>query len=69
MRMSTVKELSSKWIMSAYDYMNSSPQIVCNGFRRAGISSAVERVDAVEDTVSPQDSLMTPLTLTNTFGF
>ena len=42
MRMSVVKELSSRWIVSAYDYIRSSPEIVLNGFRKAGITSAIE---------------------------
>ena len=46
MRMSVVKELSSRWIMSAYDYIRSSPDIIRNGFRKAGITSTIE--DGIE---------------------
>lgn len=42
MRMSIVKELSCKWIMCAYDHIRSSSEIVQNGFKKAGITSAVE---------------------------
>ena len=41
-RMSVVKELSCKWIMSANDHIRSSPEIIKNGFKKAGIISAIE---------------------------
>ena len=41
-RMSVVKELSCKWIMSGYDHIRSSPEIIRNGFKKAGIISAIE---------------------------
>ena len=57
MRMSVVKELSSKWIVSAYDYIRSSPEIIRNGFKKAGITSAIEDgIEAAEIAVTPQDS-------------
>ena len=46
MRMSVVKELSSRWILSAYDYIHCSPDIIRNGFQKAGITSAIE--DGIE---------------------
>jgi hypothetical protein len=45
--MSIVKELSCKWIMSAYDHIRSSPEIVKNGFKKAGIVNAIENGTAV----------------------
>ena len=36
-QMSVVKPLSANWFISAYDYIHSSPDIICNGFRAAGI--------------------------------
>ena len=48
--MSTVKELSRKWIMSAYDHIRSSPEIVKNGFKKAGITYAIENGIAQTDT-------------------
>ena len=41
-RMTVIKELSCKWIMSAYDHVHSSPEIVKNGFKKAGIVSAIK---------------------------
>ena len=40
-RMSVVKEC--KWIMSAYDHVHSSSEIVKNGFKKAGITTVVEK--------------------------
>ena len=42
MRMS-VKELSSRWFISAYDHIQSNPDIVKNGFKKAGITEALEK--------------------------
>ena len=56
MRMSIVKELSSRWILSAYDYICSSPDIVRNGFRKAGIATAIEDgIEAPNTMVSESD--------------
>ena len=55
-RMSVVKQLSCMWIMSGYDHMRSSPEIIRNGFKKAGIISAIE--DGVE-----QASLVADATL------
>ena len=41
-----VKQLSCMWIMSGYDHMRSSPEIIRNGLKKAGIISAIE--DGVE---------------------
>ena len=54
--MSVVKQLSCMWIMSGYDHMRSSPEIIRNGFKKAGIISAIE--DGVE-----QASLVADATL------
>ena len=54
MRMSIVKELSCKWIMSAYDHIHCSPEIVRNGFMKAGIISAIENgVETAETSTDP----------------
>ena len=42
MRMSVMKELSSRWFISAYDHIQSNPDIVKNGFKKAGITEALE---------------------------
>ena len=53
MQMYVVKELSSRWTMSAYDYICSSPDIICNGFKKAGITSAIQNgIEAIDPLVS-----------------
>ena len=42
-RMSVVKEISAKWIVSAYDYLKSKPDIIINGFKKAGIVGAIAK--------------------------
>ena len=41
-RLSIMKELEAKWIVSACDYLRSNPSIIVNGFKAAGIVDAVE---------------------------
>ena len=43
MLMSVMKELSSQRFISAYDHIQSNPDIVKNGFKKAGISDALEK--------------------------
>ena len=43
MRMSVMKELSSHWFISAYDHIGSNPDIIKNGFKKAGITEAFEK--------------------------
>ena len=43
MRMSVMKELNSRWFISAYDHIQSNPDIVKNGFKKAGITEALEK--------------------------
>ena len=54
--MSVVKELSCKWIMSGYDHIRFSPEIVQNGFKKAGIISAIE--DGVEQAALVADTTL-----------
>ena len=42
MRLSVLKELQAKWMVSAYDYLRANPQIGMNGFKEAGIVAAIE---------------------------
>ena len=37
LRMSVIKPLGAKWMVNLYDYLKSKPEIICNGFRAAGI--------------------------------
>ena len=39
LRMSIVKPLGTKWMISLYDYMKPKPDIIKNGFRHAGITT------------------------------
>ena len=47
-RLSIMKPLSAKWIISAYDYLRSESRIVRGGFVEAGIVEALEQ-DKTED--------------------
>ena len=47
MRLSVVKELQAKWMVSAYDYLHANPQIGINGFKEAGIVAAIEDPDSI----------------------
>ena len=40
--MSVIKELGCKWLVSGYDHIRSHPDLISNGFRKAGITSALE---------------------------
>ena len=37
LKLSTVKPLRASWVKSCYDYIESKPEIIQNGFREAGI--------------------------------
>lgn len=41
--MSVMKELSSQWFISAYGHIQSNPDIVKKGFKKAGITEALEK--------------------------
>ena len=54
MRLSVLKELQAKWIVSAYDHLRSHPEIGINGFKAAGIVKACEEPESTCDgTPSP----------------
>ena len=40
--MSFIKPLHTKWIVKFYDYIKSNPEIVCNGWRKSGITEKLE---------------------------
>ena len=42
LRLSVMKELEAMWLVSAFDYFNSNSNIVSNGFKKAGITDAIE---------------------------
>ena len=41
--MSLMKELSSRWFISAYDHIRYNPDIVKHGFKKTGITKALEK--------------------------
>ena len=40
--MSIMKEISVKWMISAFDYVSSHPEIIRNGFKEAGIVNVLK---------------------------
>ena len=40
--MAAVKELSAKWLVDMFEYVSDNPQFIVNGFRRAGITYALD---------------------------
>ena len=42
LRLSVIKELEAKWLMSAYDYFKSTKTIIQIGFKEVGIVDAIE---------------------------
>ena len=55
-RMSVVLELSCKWIMSGYDHIRSSQEIVKHRFKKAGIISAID--DGVEQALQASNATL-----------
>ena len=54
MRMSVMKELEAKWIVSCYDYLQNNKQIVYNGFKEAGIVDALQNPPTAQ-TIDDRD--------------
>ena len=44
-----MKELGAKWMVEMSEYFAANPQIIVNGFVKAGITGALDRVNASED--------------------
>ena len=42
LRLSVMKELEAKWIVSTFDYLRANTSIVFNGFQEAGIVHAIQ---------------------------
>ena len=49
LKLSMMKEVEAIWIVSAYDYIKSNKNIIQNGFKKAGISDAIENPPQVEE--------------------
>ena len=56
MSMAAVKELSAQWLVEKFDYLADNPQFVTRGFRRAGISDALDGIRLDEDSGPHRDS-------------
>ena len=50
-----IKEHSCKWLVSAYDHIQSHPDIIVNGFRKAGIINALEKELPAPDNLAMED--------------
>ena len=55
MWMSVIKEHSCKWLVSAYDHIRSHPDIILNGFRKAGIINVLEKELPASDNLAMED--------------
>ena len=45
LRLSVVKPLGANWMVSLYDYLKAKLDIVCNGFKEAGIVNCLDILD------------------------
>ena len=50
LRMSVMKELGARWIVSACDHIRSHPEIITNGFKKAGIVEAIASPDNISSS-------------------
>ena len=53
LRLSVMKELEAKWLVSAYDYFKGNGSIIQNGFKEVGIVDAVEGQQLSEPDEDP----------------
>ena len=42
--LSVVKPLGARWLMKAFDHIQSHPELIMNGFRAAGITDAISEL-------------------------
>ena len=49
LRISVLKPLHAKWVVQFYDYMRSNKDIILKGWRRSGVSAALEEPQRKED--------------------
>ena len=53
----TLKELGAKWLVQMAEYFADNPQIIVNGFTRAGIMSALDNTTSeLEDMEDEEDT-------------
>ena len=53
LRLSVMKELEAKWLVSTYDYFKGNSSIIQNGFKEVGIIDAVEGQQLSEPDEDP----------------
>ena len=55
-----LRELGAKWLVQMAEYFQGNPQIIVNGFLRAGIAGALDRassdLESEEDTISDTEN-------------
>ena len=52
-----LKELTAKWMVKAANHISNNPQVIVNGFMRAGISKALDGIEESEsEDASAHDS-------------
>ena len=49
-RMQVVKELSAQWLAGFFDHMQNKPEIVVNGFKKAGIKDGSPQSNDEDDS-------------------
>ena len=54
MKLTVLKEVGAKWLVSMYDYIQSRPEICKNGFVKAGIVEVISSPDNIAPV--PQNS-------------
>jgi hypothetical protein len=48
--MAVLKEAGAKWIVEMAEYIDSNPQFITSGFRKAGIASALDNQDSSSES-------------------
>ena len=46
-KMTVIKEVGARWLVSLYDYLLNNPDICSNGFSKAGITLAIANPDNI----------------------
>ena len=65
MKLSVMKPICARWIISAYDYLRTEARIVCGGFVEAGICEAV---DEAESDCDSEDDAFADIDTNNHFS-
>ena len=57
--MAVIKEVSATWLTSLYDHLCSSPEIIKNGFCKAGVMDAIQSAPGQVQPQEEEDFLLT----------